>query len=242
MSAYSQDQVLLWEQRYQENRAVARWPFDLVVSMVLNRFGTVEDRGSIRILDYGCGGGNNLWFLVREGFDAFACDVAPTAIELSRRRLEREEALHLSDEHFMVLEGDVLPYPDGFFAAIVDRESLCQSSWDEIQERVREFSRVLAPGGWYLGLNFSCNHPDVRHGDYLGQGDWHKFRQGLFAGQGRRHLFSLNEIMELFGEWEIERIVEHSLVTVHARLGAEPVQTSEFLIEAKTIKVSEQSP
>lgn len=228
-----EENVSIWDRRYKTNQGVARWPFDLIVSLVMKRFGSIKDRGSIRILDYGCGGGNHMWFLTREGFDAFACDVAPSAISLTRERLEQEEGLFLSDEHFNVLEGEVLPFSSGHFSAIVDRESLCQSSWSEIQSRVSEFRRVLAPGGWYLGVNFSCNHPDARHGEYLGQGDWHQFKHGLFAGQGRRHLFSVNEIVELFSDWHLESIVEHRLDTIYSSGRTEPVYTSEFVIVAK---------
>jgi ubiquinone/menaquinone biosynthesis C-methylase UbiE len=198
--------------------------------MVMRRFGDCADRSQVQVLDYGCGGGNNFWFLMREGFSAHACDIADSALAMSRNRMI-EENITLPEDRFRRLDGERLPYPDNFFSAIVDRESLCQSSWEEVQSRVKEFRRILAPGGWYLGINFSCHHPTVRDADYIGSGDWQNFREGVFQNQGQRHLFSVNDLAALFSEWRIDSIAEQNIRTV---IGAnDSLASSEYLIEVQ---------
>jgi len=221
----------IWEKRYSEEYRIAKWPFDQIVSMVMRRFASAPQRSLVKVLDYGCGGGNNFWFLIREGFDGYACDIAPSAIAITRRRL-KEEGYDLPDVHFSVLNDERLPYPDHFFSAIIDRESLCQSTWPEVQSRVKEFQRILVPGGWYLGVNFSCHHPDIRHADYLGCGDWHNFRAGLFENNGSRHLFSVSDIFEMFAKWNIESLAEQKTTSIVG--GGRFTETSEYLIAAQT--------
>jgi ubiquinone/menaquinone biosynthesis C-methylase UbiE len=226
----------IWEKRYLEKDRIAKYPFDQIVSMVMRHFSSVQDRSAIRILDYGSGGGNNFWFLVRERFDAYACDVSSAAINLTSRRLI-EEGFNLPEKHFVVIdERGSMPYPDNFFSAIVDRESLCQSSWIDIKERVKEFSRILCPGGFYLGINFSCNHPGIKVADYQGNGDWNNFQTGLFKNQGSRHLFSVNEIQELFADWNIEFLVEKNVIGLIGN--SEDLETSELIISAQILKKS----
>jgi len=218
----------IWEDRYKSKKNIAQYPFDQIISMVMRRFINESDRSLINILDYGCGAGNNFWFLAREGFGAYACDVASSALELTQKRME-EEGIWLAEDRYRLLEGDFLPFPNQFFSAIIDRESLCQSTWPEVQSRVREFHRVLKPGGWYLGMNFSCHHPDIRHGDALGDGDWYNFKEGLFKDQGQRHLFSINEITYIFSEWHIDSVEE---MRINSILGGGD-ETSEYIIAAQ---------
>ncbi len=226
----------IWEKRYLEDYRIAKYPFDQIVSMVMRLFSSSRDRSAVHILDYGSGGGNNFWFLVREGFDAYACDVSSAAINLTRCRL-RDEGFNLAEQHFSVIEDTGrMPYPDNFFSAIVDRESLCQSNWVDIKDRVKEFSRILAPGGFYLGVNFSCNHPSARKADYIGNGDWDNFQSGLFKNQGSRHLFSVNEIHELFADWNIEYLAEKKITCLVG--SSDEIETSELVISAQKLKRS----
>lgn len=220
--------VKIWNDRYNSNQNIAKYPFDQIISLVMQRFKDKKERESSNILDYGCGGGNNFWFLAREGFEAYACDVASSAIEMTKRRMEDEKII-LPEDRYRLLEGEILPFPDQFFNAIIDRESLCQSTWSEIQSRIREFRRILKPGGWYLGINFTCHHPDIRHADALGDGDWYKFKEGSFKDQGTRHFFSINEIKHIFADWHIESVAE---LRINSILGIQD-ETSEYIIAAQ---------
>ncbi len=227
---------VIWEKRYQADARVAKWPFDLIVSMIMRRFSKVEQRAGIKILDYGCGGGNNFWFLKREGFDGYACDIAQSALDITERKIA-SEGIEISSDRFVLIDGKTLPFEDDLFDAIIDRESLCQSPWIQIEKNVQEFNRILKPGGSYFGINFTDHHPDARYGRYQKNGDWNNFSQGLFKDQGHRHLFSLNELVGLFNEnWEIDSIREHSLKTVYSgpeRL-SDREEISEYVIVAHT--------
>ena len=218
----------IWEERYKSRKGIAYWPFDLIVSFVFRFFGKADDRKNIRVLDYGCGGGNNFWFLIKEGFDGYACDISNEALKITKNRLA-SEGLFTSKDRYAQISDTNLPYPDNYFSCIIDRESLCQSNWEDIKKIVNEFNRILKPGGCYIGINFTCFHPDIKDGTYIGNGDWTDFKSGVFQDQGQRHLFSAGDIYESFENFEI---LEFAHLGINSLI-ASSLGTSEFIVVAK---------
>jgi len=94
-------------------------------------------RGNItpgmRILDAGCGGGRNLIYLLREGYEIFATDANPASLPAENFRAEPIEAMSFPDAFAdVVLLNAVLHFArdDQHF------DSMLQGAW-----------RVLKPGG-----------------------------------------------------------------------------------------------
>lgn len=104
-------------------------------------------RAGMRVLDAGCGGGRNLVYLLQAGFDVFATDADPRAVE-SLRRLASELAPHLPHDNFRVEPVDRMTFPDSF-ADVVLSSAVLHFAHDEVQfdAMVRGMWRVLKPGG-----------------------------------------------------------------------------------------------
>ncbi|MEO8191157.1 MAG: class I SAM-dependent methyltransferase [Acidobacteriota bacterium] len=144
---------------------------------------------NLRVLDSGCGNGESVDVLNAAGFDAWGHDLS--ALRRWQWRLrERRDRL-------VVADGASLPFPDGFFDAVIasgvlehigvaeegaggyrvrplsDRDSLRQSF-------LRELVRVSSPGGRIL-LDFpNGNFPiDFWHGDRPGGARVHSLREGF---------------------------------------------------------------
>jgi SAM-dependent methyltransferase len=102
-------------------------------------------RGCKRILDAACGNGRYSRFLLRwSDPDAFITgfDLSQTMLKRARRRLPRQRVSHVAADLTR------LPYPDGFFDAIV-----CGWVLEHLPDPrlgLRELSRVLQPGGKML--------------------------------------------------------------------------------------------
>ena len=214
----------IWEKNYQNGR-FNRYPFDRVVSFVLSRYGNTADRGGVKILDLGCGGGNHTRFLCTEGFDTHAVDGSPAAIELTRRFIA-----DCGDPNKVVL-GDFtrLDFSDNHFDCVIDRQSLGHNPAHTLDTIVAEVWRVLKPGGCYLGFLFSANHPHCRFGVAVnGVGDMQHFERGAFVKSGLVHFFTVHEIMERFRGFDLEDVVVHS---TRSLLGpADSVHNSETLM------------
>jgi tellurite methyltransferase len=108
-------------------------------------------RGNIsppmRVVDAGCGGGRNIQYLLREGYEVFGVDVSAEAVA-AVRKMAGELALGLPAENFQVAGVEAMPFADEF-ADVVVCHSVLHFARDEsqLEAMVRGLWRVLRPGG-----------------------------------------------------------------------------------------------
>jgi tellurite methyltransferase len=107
-------------------------------------------RPGMRVLDAGCGGGRNLVYLLREGFDVYGVDEDPAAIARVRQ-LAARLAPALPPGNFRVEPLERLTFPDGFADAVLS-SAVLHFARDEAQfdAMLRESWRVVAPGGLFF--------------------------------------------------------------------------------------------
>jgi SAM-dependent methyltransferase len=138
-------------------------------------------RGNIalgmRVLDAGCGSGRNVAYLLREGFEIFAMDKDPDAVERVRE-LSRAFKTALPDENFKVGSLEQMPFPDNL-ADVVICHSVLHFARDEKRFRtmLSELWRVLKPGGMLfcrLGSRIGMTFEQLRENIYrIGTGaEW----------------------------------------------------------------------
>jgi tellurite methyltransferase len=128
------------------------------MSMLSEQFGAIDIylfdqllKGRIRpgnrIVDAGCGGGRNLVYLLREGYEVFGADADPRAIA-EIRRLAAELAPRLSSDNFRVEMVEAMSFPDGFADVVLSSAVLHFARDDEqFHSMLRGTWRVLKPGG-----------------------------------------------------------------------------------------------
>lgn len=103
-----------------------------------------------RIVDAGCGGGRNLVFFFKNGFEIFGVDGDPCAIA-SVRSIARQLAPTLSEANFRVEPVEQMTFPNGF-ADVVLGSAVLHFARDDRQfsAMLREMWRVLKPGGLFF--------------------------------------------------------------------------------------------
>jgi tellurite methyltransferase len=100
-----------------------------------------------RLLDAGCGGGRNLIWFLRTGYDVCALDADPAAVS-AVRALSARLAPSLPPSNIRQGAVDALPWPDGGMDAVVSSAVLHFAVDDAHFERMmHELWRVLKPGG-----------------------------------------------------------------------------------------------
>ena len=100
-----------------------------------------------RVLDAGCGDGRNLRFLLAQGFDCFATDRDPRAVE-HVRHMAASLAPAIPAAHFQVAEVDHQPWPNASVdAAICSAVLHFADDAEHFGRMLRELWRVLAPNG-----------------------------------------------------------------------------------------------
>jgi len=148
------------------------------------------------VLDLGCGGGRNAHYLAERSYKVCGLDIAATAVEFCRRRFARFSL----PGTFRQGTFDRIPFPDGFFSAVI-----CVAAFDHItleiaQISIAEVRRVLAPGGVIL-LTFDPPNTDediLDEAEMLPDGTL-KFVRGKQTGMLFRR-YQDEEIKSLLGE------------------------------------------
>jgi tellurite methyltransferase len=101
----------------------------------------------MRILDAGCGGGRNLVYFFRNGFEIFGVDADPHAVA-SVRAIAARLASRLPAENFRVEPVERMSFADASADAVLS-SAVLHFAQDEqhFDAMVREMWRVLKPGG-----------------------------------------------------------------------------------------------
>jgi SAM-dependent methyltransferase len=101
----------------------------------------------MRVIDAGCGGGRNLVYLLRNGYDVAACDRDPVAVE-SVRAVASRLAPHLPGANFRVEAVESMSFPDAAADVVIASAVLHFAENDtQFDAMVRSAWRVLKPGG-----------------------------------------------------------------------------------------------
>ena len=104
-------------------------------------------RPGMRVLDAGCGGGRNLVYLLREGFDVHAVDEDPQAIAYVRE-MAAALAPALPPQQIRLDAVESMSFPDRWFDVVISNAVLHFSRDDgQFEAMVQEMWRVLKPGG-----------------------------------------------------------------------------------------------
>jgi tellurite methyltransferase len=104
----------------------------------------------MRILDAGCGSGRNLIYFLREGYDVYAADVDPQAVE-GVRELARELAPALPASNFRVEPVERMSFDDACADVVVSNTVLHFARDDaHFETMLRGSWRVLKPGGLFF--------------------------------------------------------------------------------------------
>jgi SAM-dependent methyltransferase len=116
----------------------------------------------MRVVDAGCGGGRNLVYFFRNGYDIFGVDEDPRAIA-SVRAIARELAADLPETNFHDEPVEHMTFPDAF-ADVVLSSAVLHFAKDDAQfaAMVREMWRVLSPGGLLFCRLASDNGKETR--------------------------------------------------------------------------------
>jgi SAM-dependent methyltransferase len=116
--------------------------FDLAIG----RIAGLNDKSTVRVLDFGCGAGEMMALLARLGYDTYGCDVVVRKSVAGNDRIRE-----------IVKQPYRIPYPHDFFDVVTSTSVLEHARNPD--EYMPEICRVLKPGGhamhilpgkWYL--------------------------------------------------------------------------------------------
>jgi ubiquinone/menaquinone biosynthesis C-methylase UbiE len=201
---------------YAQGRHINRYPFPVFIGPFMSLFGGVTDRKAVKVIEIGCGAGNNVWFFAREGFSIHGIEGSASALSYARERLTAEGLtadLHLGDFRN-------IPFADASMDFALDRAAITHNTRLVVEASIAEVWRVLKPGGAFFSQMYA-DHSDKKFARDFANGSASDFSEGYFARIGRTFFADRSDIAQLFGkEFEIvsiEREGHEDALTGHGR-------------------------
>lgn len=218
----------IWEEKYSDGLKV-KYPYDSVVTFVFRNRPRNLDIADTKVLEVGCGTGNNIWFLAREGFQAFGLDGSTSAIEAAREIL----ALEGLSAQLKVGDFTSLPYEDECFDLVIDRGSITCCGFSAAAKTIDEIRRCLKPGGKFFFNPYSDMHSSFASGNLTDDGVVKDITAGTMTGVGQICFYGKRQAMALLSNgWDIETI-EHMVQSDVTK--AETTHHAEWRIIAKKL-------
>ena len=108
-----------------------------------------------KVLDVGCGTGENALYLAEKGFTVVGIDLTNRAIIVAKAKAaERKVKVDFREGNALSLD-----FKDGSFDSVIDSGLFHTFPDDDRPSYAREIARVLAPRGKYFMLCFSDKEP-----------------------------------------------------------------------------------
>ena len=136
----------VWENEVYGKGTFVRCPYDQIATFVFRNLPS-KPRRDIRVLEVGCGPGNNLWFLNQEGFACSGFDGSQKAIEHAKTRCGSVVDLKVAEFPNVPFEGN--------FDLVIERAAICYVPFDVARQTVANIRKVLVPGGRFLFTPYS---------------------------------------------------------------------------------------
>ncbi len=184
-----------WHELYKKGFR-AKYPNEDVIRFIQRNFPEKEKRNNFKVLDFGFGTGRHVIYLAKEGFNVFGVETARAGIKLTEKWL-KQEGLRADLKE---IDGIKLPFPDGYFDAIIDCAAVQHNRVAEIKDIILEMRRVLKKGG--VIFSFCKSTEDSLYG--LGK----KIENSTFYYKEGTdtytliHFFTKKEIKSLWGKFQ----------------------------------------
>jgi SAM-dependent methyltransferase len=156
MSGIIDANVSLFEDTYSRKTTFLRYPADWII-----RFHSLylrEHAPSGRVLDHGCGSGNNMKFFRDQGYQVYGTEITKAVLPLVAENLGSADSV-------AIIPGDAerLPYDDKSFDIVICNQVLCFLTEDLFRKIVSEFQRVLRPGGVLFATTMGPKNYYITH-------------------------------------------------------------------------------
>lgn len=203
----------LWENLRKEGKQTAKFPYDKVITFVFRSYPRNIPKSQVKILEVGCGAGNNLWALAKEGFDVYGIEGSKTAIELA----EKEFSKYGVSGHFFCQDfTKEYPFEDNFFDLVFDRCSLTCVSYQAAAIAIQEVHRVLKQGSLFFFNPYSTEHFSFNNleGIFDPAKTYVDTTRGSLAGTGKVCFYNKEMIYNMFPSslWEIKHL-KHAVIS-----------------------------
>jgi len=151
-----------------------------------------------RVLDVGCGTGDQVFHYEQKGAIATGVDQNPNMIELAERNRKRHGFKHST---FRIASATELPFPDAYFDVASISLALHEMERDERNKAVSEIKRVVKKGGTLIFIDFQVPLPKnsiaylIRTVEFIAGRDNHRCFRDYLAQGGLNGILKENRLI-----------------------------------------------
>ncbi|MCX7920743.1 MAG: class I SAM-dependent methyltransferase [Clostridia bacterium] len=186
--------------RYQNGQIGYFWPCETLVRMMKGSYipDSNKDYNGKNVLDMGFGNGNNLMFLGTLGLNVHGAEVHKNICDIVGERLN--SVGYQAD--LRVGTNREIPFDSDYFDYLVSWNVIHYESTEEsIREAIKEYHRVLKPGGRFFISTTGPKHRILKGAQYLGHNRYLIGREGDFRkGEIYFYFGSEDNIRYYFGD------------------------------------------
>jgi len=204
MRRMKKDAFKKWVQAYKNLVSQSRenvWPSETLIRIVRGDYIPEMDKDfeGKKVLDVGCGTGNNLMLFASLGMGLYGCEVGESIVKLARERLRK--CGYNAD--IRVGENRNLPFDSNFFDYLVSWNVIhYEENKKNMDEAIAEYARVLKPRGRIFVSTTGPQHMILKDAKLLGNHRYRIGRSGEFRKGQVYFYFDTPEYIKLcFSEW-----------------------------------------
>lgn len=211
---------LVWEEQiYSKGKHINRYPFGELVSLFFNALPQLktDKTGPRRLLELGCGAGNNLWFFAENGFSCVGIDASPTACKLAEQRMQERQVV----AEIFCMNFDEMDQLQGRFDLIIDRAATYCADFATRQRWWAKALKLLKPGGIVISVNFDKSSvwykkaiSEPGFAKEIAPDTFTDFAYGALVDTGVSHFVDADSLQTLFSELETLNILHHQCNSV----------------------------
>ncbi|MFQ5786828.1 MAG: class I SAM-dependent methyltransferase [Thermodesulfobacteriota bacterium] len=206
-------------QDFNENKVQSnypQWPNEVMVKLVFGDYlkTKIQVNNTSKVLDIGCGFGNNLLPFLSMGCQCFGIEVTQEMASQTQRILEergyvvdikcgKNTSIPFGDHHFdLILSINVIHY---------------ESTYEDIKAALQEYSRILKKGGRILIMTVGPEHSIIKRAKVVGPNNYeiqnYDFRDGslFFCFNSLEYLDYC--MSHFFSNVEVGRVTENLMTT-----------------------------
>ncbi|OVE74930.1 hypothetical protein BVX95_00705 [archaeon D22] len=189
----------IWEDIH-FHKSWGKYPNEEVIRFVGKNFFRLptEERKKIKILDLGLGQGSNSLSLIKEGFDVYGIDIAPSGISKFKKRLEEENVIVEDfDDKFKVGDIREIPFLNSVFDVVIDCATTWYVSHTEHKLVYKEINRVLVDDGLFFSWHILKNSWGYSEDSLIDKNTLKMVEEGPLANQGISYFADYDDLIEL---------------------------------------------
>ncbi len=191
-----------WDELFRQGIAIEGVAEEVAIMARLLMLEFGETPAKIKIWDVGCGTGRHTVYLARLGFDIYASDNSPKALETTQAALAVE---HLKAT-VAAADMEDLPFKDVAFHAIILWNVVQHADSAKIMRVITNLKSAILPKGLFLLSVKSTKAEEVGKGQRV-EDNTYVLMEGIEKGVPH-HYFTKDELDRLFAPFQVVHLVE----------------------------------